>query len=113
MRRLHLTTIRESKRLMTVKDQATHNGFSHISNEEEWPGIDSKFRLIVVAALRTKQLLHGSPPRIAADPRRRRNTSIALEEVKRGLVPFRDADAEQTRYSDGERHAEAESLLKS
>ena len=80
---------------MTVKDQSTHNGFSHISNEEEWPGIDSKFRLIVVAALRTKQLLHGSLPRIAADPRRRRNTSIALEEVKRGLVSFRNTDEDQ------------------
>ena len=55
---------------------------------EQWPGIDSRYRLIVVAALRSKQLLHGSHPRIEADPRKRRNTSIALEEVKRGLVPF-------------------------
>jgi DNA-directed RNA polymerase omega subunit len=50
--------------------------------------IDSRFRLIVVAALRSKQLLHGSRPRVEADPKRRRNTSIALEEVRRGLVPF-------------------------
>ena len=54
----------------------------------EWPGIDSRYRLIVVAALRSKQLLNGSLPRIEDDPRRHRNTSIALEEVKRGLVPF-------------------------
>ena len=73
---------------MTVKDQATHNGFSHISNEEVWPGIDSKFRLIVLAALRSKQLLRGAQPRIEADLRRHKNTSIAIEEVKRGLVPF-------------------------
>lgn len=53
-----------------------------------WPGIDSRYRLIVVAALRSKQLLSGSLPRIEADPRRHRNTSIALEEVKRGLVGF-------------------------
>lgn len=57
-------------------------------HEQQWPGIDSSFRLIIVAALRTKQLLHGSAPRIQADPLKRRNTSIALEEVKRGLVPF-------------------------
>jgi DNA-directed RNA polymerase omega subunit len=56
--------------------------------EEEWAGIDSKFRLIVVAALRSKQLQRGAHPRIEADSRRHRNTSIALEEVKRGLVPF-------------------------
>lgn len=73
---------------MKITDQSTHNGFSHISNEEEWPGIDSKFRLIIVAALRSKQLLSGSPPRIEVDPRRHKNTSLALEEVKRGLVPF-------------------------
>lgn len=56
--------------------------------DEQWPGIDSHFRLIAVAALRSKQLLRGARPRIDADPLRRRNTSIALEEVKRGLVPF-------------------------
>jgi DNA-directed RNA polymerase omega subunit len=79
---------------MKRTDQATHNGFSHISNEEQWPGIDSRYRLIVVAALRAKQLLHGSLPRINVDPMRRRNTSIALEEVKQGLVPFTTTDKE-------------------
>lgn len=73
---------------MTRTDHSTHNGFSHISNEEEWPGIDSRYRLIVVTALRAKQLLRGSLPRIEVDSQRRKNTSIALEEVKRGLVPF-------------------------
>jgi DNA-directed RNA polymerase omega subunit len=56
--------------------------------EDEWPGIDSRFRLIVVAALRNKQLLRGAQPRIDVDTRRRRNVGVALEEVKRGLVPF-------------------------
>jgi DNA-directed RNA polymerase omega subunit len=65
------------------------NDFSDVANEGVWPGIDSRFRLIIVAGLRTKQLLHGSHPRIEADPLRRRNTTIALEEVKRGLVPFK------------------------
>lgn len=73
---------------MTRTDQSTHNGFSHISNEEIWPGMDSRYRLIIVAALRSKQLLNGSIPRIEVDPQRRKNTSIALEEAKRGLVPF-------------------------
>jgi DNA-directed RNA polymerase omega subunit len=78
----------EPEHFMTRTDQATHNGFSHISNEEVWPGIDSRYRLIVVAALRSKQLKRGSLPRIDADPQRRKATSIALEEVKQGLVPF-------------------------
>jgi DNA-directed RNA polymerase omega subunit len=73
---------------MTRTDQATHDGFSHISNEEVWPGVDSRYRLIVVAALRSKQLLRGAASRIEVDTQRRKNTSIAIEEVKRGLVPF-------------------------
>ena len=93
--------IGESESLMSITDQTTHNGFSHISNEEEWPGIDSKFRLIVVAALRSKQLLRGSVPRIEVDSRRHKNTSLALEEVKRGLVPFTITGEEQKGKGNG------------
>ena len=82
-------------------DRTTHNGFSHISNEEVWPGVDSRYRLIVVAALRAKQLLRGSVPRIEVDPRRRRNTSIALEEVKRGLVPFTIINKDEKKNDNG------------
>jgi DNA-directed RNA polymerase subunit K/omega len=56
---------------------------------EGWPGIVSRFQLILLAGLRSKQLLNGAQPRIPADPLKRRNTSIALEELRRGLVPFR------------------------
>ncbi len=49
---------------------------------------ESRFRLIIVASLRAKQLQRGAHPRIEADAQRRRNTSIALEEVRQGLVPF-------------------------
>ena len=73
---------------MTRMDPITNKGFAEDTSAEQWPGIDSRFRLIVVAALRTKQLLHGARPRIEADPLRRRNTSIALEETRQGLVPF-------------------------
>lgn len=72
---------------MSVINETVSRGFK-VAIDDEWPGIDSKFRLIVVAALRSKQLLSGSLPRIDADPLRRRNTSIALEEVKQGLVQF-------------------------
>jgi len=73
---------------MADKNKGKGNVVVENPHAEQWPGIDSSFRLIIVAALRTKQLLHGSTPRILADPLKRRNTSIALEEVKRGLVPF-------------------------
>jgi DNA-directed RNA polymerase omega subunit len=77
----------EKKHLMNNGKQ-NGNAPTGVATEGTWPGIDSRFRLIIVAGLRTKQLLHGSKPRIEADKSRRRNTSIAVEEVKRGLVNF-------------------------
>ena len=78
---------------MTTPYKVNGNGYSGAAHEGTWPGIDSRFRLIIIAGLRTKQLLHGSKPRIEADKTRRRNTSIALEEVKRGLVVFTSGPA--------------------
>lgn len=48
----------------------------------------SRFRAVVVAALRAKQLRRGSKPRIELDDKKRKDTSIAMEEVRRGLVTF-------------------------
>jgi DNA-directed RNA polymerase omega subunit len=48
----------------------------------------SIYRLIILAGLRSKQLVRGSLPRIKADPLKRKNTSIALEELRQGLVSF-------------------------
>jgi len=81
---------------MSEKVEAKNNGVSNGGHNKLAPGIDSNFRLIVVAGLRSKQLLRGSQPRIEVDPKRRRNTSIAVEEVKRGLVPFRLVSPDQT-----------------
>jgi len=77
------------------------NSPTGVANEGTWPGIDSRFRLIIVAGLRTKQLLHGSKPRIEADKGRRRNTSIAVEEVKRGLVNFTKIEKPEVHRSHG------------
>ncbi|HEY0378004.1 MAG TPA: DNA-directed RNA polymerase subunit omega [Pyrinomonadaceae bacterium] len=76
-------------------------GLDGAANDEQWPGIDSRYRLIVVAALRSKQLQRGAPPRVAADPMKRRNTSIALEEVKQGLIHFRNIDKDEEKDDDG------------
>jgi DNA-directed RNA polymerase omega subunit len=42
----------------------------------------------VVAALRAKQLQRGSKPRIELDDKKHKDTSIAMEEVRRGLITF-------------------------
>ena len=53
------------------------------------PEIDSKYRLIIVAAKRSKQLQRGAKPRIDIDSQKHKPTRVALEEVIRGRVPFR------------------------
>jgi DNA-directed RNA polymerase omega subunit len=61
------------------------------------PEIDSKYRLIILAAKRSKQLQRGARPRIEIDSSKHKPTRIALEEVIRGMVPFHtkpDPDAE-------------------
>ena len=57
---------------------------------EEFPApeIDSKYRLIILAAKRSKQLQRGARPRIEIDPVKHKPTRIALEEVIRGKVNF-------------------------
>jgi len=50
--------------------------------------VDSKYRLIILAAKRSKQLQRGARPRIDIDTLKHKNTRIALEEVMRGRVNF-------------------------
>ncbi|HEX8843526.1 MAG TPA: DNA-directed RNA polymerase subunit omega [Pyrinomonadaceae bacterium] len=56
--------------------------------ENENPEMDSKYRLIIVAAKRSKQLQRGARPRIEIDPQKHKTTRIALEEVMQGKVNF-------------------------
>lgn len=56
--------------------------------QKEEPVLDSKYRLIIVAAQRSKQLQRGARPRVELDPQKHKPTRIALEEVERGRVKF-------------------------
>ena len=58
----------------------------------ETPEVDSKYRLIILAAKRSKQLQRGAQPRIEIDPQKHKPTRIALEEVIRGRVHFNIKD---------------------
>ena len=64
---------------------------------EETPGpeIDSKYRLIILAAKRSKQLQRGARPRIDIDALKHKNTRIALEEVMQGRVNFSKTDDDE------------------
>ncbi len=52
------------------------------------PEIDSKYRLIILAAQRSKQLQRGARPRIEIDPTKHNPTRIALEEIVQGKVVY-------------------------
>jgi DNA-directed RNA polymerase subunit omega len=59
-----------------------------VAEETSTPEVDSKYRLIILAAKRSKQLQRGAHPRIDIDALKHKNTRIALEEVMRGRVHF-------------------------
>jgi DNA-directed RNA polymerase subunit omega len=48
--------------------------------------IDSKYRLVLLAARRSKQLQRGAKPRLQSSAKKM--TRVALEEVEKGLVPY-------------------------
>lgn len=54
----------------------------------ETPEIDSKYRMILIAAQRSKQLQRNATPRVNADPKKMKPTRIALEEIKNKKVHF-------------------------
>lgn len=58
------------------------------TDQSQPPELDSKYRLIIVAAKRSKQLQRGAKPRIEIDTQKHKPTRIALEEVIQGKVPF-------------------------
>ncbi len=60
----------------------------HIAPDGNSQEIDSKYRLIILAAKRSKQLQRGARPRIDIDAQKHKPTRIALEEVMRGKVQF-------------------------
>lgn len=64
------------------------------TEQETQPEIDSKYRLIIVAAKRSKQLQRGARPRIEMDMQKHKPTRIALEEVEQGRIGFSIIDDE-------------------
>ncbi len=63
------------------KDETFDNAELH--NE-----VNSKYRLILIAAQRSKQLQRGAHPKIDADVRTERPTRIAMKEFAAGKVEF-------------------------
>jgi DNA-directed RNA polymerase omega subunit len=62
--------------------------------EKEVPEIDSKYRLILLAAQRSKQLQKGADVRVNVDARKHKATHIALKEVREKKVNFEFTEEE-------------------
>ena len=57
------------------------------NKDDEWTTeIDSKYRLVLLAARRSKQLQKGAKPRLQSNAKK--FTRVALEEVQRGLIQY-------------------------
>jgi DNA-directed RNA polymerase omega subunit len=65
-----------------------HEEVDETTEQPQSQEIDSKYRLIILAAKRSKQLQRGARPRIEIDPTKHKTTRIALEEVIQGKVLF-------------------------
>ncbi len=52
------------------------------------PEVDSKYRKIILAAQRSKQLQRGANPRVDMDSRKSKATRIAMKELEEGKVDF-------------------------
>lgn len=64
----------------------------------ENPEIESKFRLVHIAARRAEQLMQGARPRL--DSKHAKPTRVALEEVKSDLVRWQLPESFTTRPDD-------------
>ena len=74
---------------------STNQELENALDEMETPQVDSKYRLIILAAKRSKQLQRGARPRIEIDPVKHKPTRIAVEEVMRGKVNFTIKEREE------------------
>ena len=70
------------------------NNLELVAEEQVIPEIDSKYRMILLAAQRSKQLQRGANARVNMDVKKTKPTRIALEEIKQKKVHFRILEQE-------------------
>ena len=61
------------------------------------PEIDSKYRMIILAAQRSKQLQRGALSRTDIDTRKNKPTRVAMKEFKERKVNFKILDGADTK----------------
>ncbi|MCP9493752.1 MAG: DNA-directed RNA polymerase subunit omega [Pyrinomonadaceae bacterium MAG19_C2-C3] len=73
-----------AKKAEPIKPEETIEATEEIQTEL----IDSKYRMIIIAAQRSKQLQRGARPRVDEEAQKHKNTRIAIMEVQQGKVGF-------------------------
>lgn len=80
---------------MAAKPEATTNNDEAVETSVNPPEIDSKYRLIILAAQRSKQLQRGAQPRVDADLRKTKPTRVAMKELSEKKVNFEIEEPEK------------------
>ncbi|HYP02909.1 MAG TPA: DNA-directed RNA polymerase subunit omega [Pyrinomonadaceae bacterium] len=73
---------------MAKSTQSSKEEPNEAVTERRQPELDSKYRMIIVAAQRSKQLQRGARPRIEMDAQQHKHTRVALMEVEQGKIDF-------------------------
>ncbi len=77
------------KQIIEETDEITENLENAETSAPKTQGaIDSKYRMIILAAQRSKQLQRGATPRVDLDPRKTKSTRIAMKELENGKIIF-------------------------
>ncbi len=66
-----------------------------IVNPKDVPDIDSKYRFILLAAQRAKQIQRGAVPRVEMDAKKVKPTTIARAELEEKKVNFKFTEKEK------------------
>lgn len=68
-------------------------------NKLESNEVDSKYRKIILAAQRSKQIQRGANPRVDMDPRKSKPTRIAMRELDEGKIDFEETPVSTVKQS--------------
>ncbi len=74
-----------AKKEAVIETEETETEIAEVINP---PDIDSKYRMIILAAQRSKQLQRGALSRVDIDTRKSKPTRVALKEIEQRKVNF-------------------------
>ena len=74
-----------AKKEVVVAAEENENEVEEVINP---PDIDSKYRMIILAAQRSKQLQRGAISRVDIDTRKSKPTRVAMKEIENKKVNF-------------------------